>query len=289
MFASAGCRILLLAVALCAAIGLPCAILAEPLSIEQVRAGLFLVRGGGSNSLVRLSANGLILVDGKTSESYEALRHQLKRLSDQPVRVVINTAADDDHTGTNARFLQDKDGTRILAHAAAAKNLPEYASAGRQGAPPPVITYDEQYSVKLGGVEAQLWHFGNAHTAGDTVVYFPNLKVIALGELFAASPRPDFAAGGSLVGWGPVLDQVMKLDFDIAVPGSGPLISKADLAAFKSKVDTLTERAISLVRQGVRKKDLPARLQTDDLGWHFEFTSEQLDALYAELARAARH
>jgi glyoxylase-like metal-dependent hydrolase (beta-lactamase superfamily II) len=275
----------LLAIALWAAICRSGPSLAEPLSIEQVRAGLFLIRGGGGNSLVRLSASGLIVVDGKLADSYDALRAKLKRLSDQPVRVVINTAADDDHTGTNAKFLQD--GTRILAQTAAAKNLPEYTPTERRGAPS-VIVYDQQYSVKLGGVEAQLWHFGHAHSAGDTVVYFPNLKVIALGDLFATSPRPDFAAGGSLVGWGPVLDQVLKLDFDIAVPGTGPLISKAELETFKSKMDALTSRAIALVRQGVRKKELLARLETEDLGWHFDFTAEQLDALYAELARASR-
>ena len=63
--------------------------------------------------------------------------------------------------------------------------------------------------LQLGGVEAKLMHFGNAHTDGDTVVYFTNLKVVAVGDLFTpGTPEPDYSAGGSLVGWGPVLAQI---------------------------------------------------------------------------------
>lgn len=53
----------------------------------------------------------------------------------------------------------------------------------------------------MGGIEARLMHFGNAYTNGDTAVYFPNLKIVALGNLYAAVPNANFAAGGSLVQW----------------------------------------------------------------------------------------
>ena len=67
--------------------------------------------------------------------------------------------------------------------------------------------------------------------------------LVAVGDLVAATPDPDYAAGGSLVGWGPVLADVLKLDFDVVVPGSGPPMSRADLVAFKTKIDTLVTRA----------------------------------------------
>jgi glyoxylase-like metal-dependent hydrolase (beta-lactamase superfamily II) len=124
------------------------------------------------------------------------------------------------------------------------------------------------------------------HTNGDTVVYFPNLKAVAVGDLFAATPNPDFSAGGSLVGWGPVLAQILKLDFDVVVPGTGPMIPRADLEAFKTKIDTLVSRATALARKGVPKDQLMAQLKTDDLGWQFNFTGDRLDAFYAELIRA---
>lgn len=139
--------------------------------------------------------------------------------------------------------------------------------------------------MRLGGVEAELFHFGSTYTSGDTVVYFPNLKVVAVGNLFASMPSPDFSAGGSLVNWGPVLAQILKLDFDVVVPGSGPQVTRVDLEAFKTKIDTLVSRATGLVKKGVPKDQLMAQLKTDDLGWRFNFSGEQLDHFYSELSR----
>ena len=141
------------------------------------------------------------------------------------------------------------------------------------------------YKIRLGGVEADLFHFGNALTNGDTVVYFPNLKVVAVGGLYADSPDPDVGAGGSLVEWSPVLAQVLKLDFDVAVPGSGPMIGRAELEAFKNKIDTLLSRATTLVKKGVTENQFMAQLKTDDLGWRLHFSDERLHSLYSELSR----
>jgi len=88
------------------------------------------------------------------------------------------------------------------------------------------------------------------------------------------------------VGWGPVLGEILKLDFDVVVPGSGPLVRRADLEAFKTKVDTLVSRGSGLVKKGVPKDQLMAQLKTDDLGWQLKFTGDQLDGFYAELSRA---
>jgi cyclase len=252
------------------------------LTAELVKTGLYLISGGGGNSLLRLSANGLIVVDGKLPGNYDALLGQVKRISDQPVRVLINTDHHEDHTGNNANFLAA--GTQIIAHENVKNNLTSYNPSGGKVALP-TITYRHDYTLRLGGVEAQLMHFGNAHTSGDTVVYFPNLKVVAVGDLFASTPNPDFSAGGSLVDWGPVLAQILKLDFDVVVPSTGPGASRADFEAFRTKIDTLVSRATMLVKKGVREDQLMDQLKTDDLGWRFSLTGERLDRFYAELSR----
>jgi hypothetical protein len=112
--------------------------------------------------------------------------------------------------------------------------------------------------------------------------------VVAVGDLFAATPSPDFSSGGSLVGWGPVLAEILKLDFDVVVPASGPTVRRADLAAFKAKIDTLVSRAAGLVKKGVPKDQLMAQLETEDLGWKFAFTDAQLDSFYSELSETNR-
>ena len=89
----------------------------EPkLNIQMVKTGLFLISGGGANSLMRLSANGEILVDGQRPENYAALMSQVRKISritDMPVRVVMLTNHHEDRAGTNAKFLAA--GAQIIA------------------------------------------------------------------------------------------------------------------------------------------------------------------------------
>ena len=250
---------------------------------QLVKTGLYLISGQGSNTLLRLTANGLIVVDGKLPGNYDALRARIKKISGQPVRALILTDTDASRTGTNAKFLED--GTAIVVQENGRQSVAASNSADNKTAS--VMTYDHDYQIHLGGVDAQLMHFGNAHSNSDTVVYFPNLKVVAIGDLFAATPNPDFASGGSLVGWSAVLAEVLKLDFDTAVPGTGPTITRAELEAFKAKIDTLVSRATGLVNKGVPKDQLMVQLKTDDLGWQLNFTGSQLDHFYAELSRTS--
>jgi glyoxylase-like metal-dependent hydrolase (beta-lactamase superfamily II) len=252
------------------------------LTATLVKTGLYTISGGGTNTLLRLSANGLIVVDGKLPGNYDALLKKMRKISDQRVRVLINTDYREEHTGNNARFLAD--GTQIIAHENVKDTLANYNPPGGKVAPP-TITYAKDYEMKIGGVEVRLMHFGNAHTNGDTVVYFPNLKVVAVGDLFASVPDPDFSAGGSLVEWGAVLAQILKLDFDIVVPAAGPAVGRAELEAFKTKLDTLAARATTLASKGVPKDDLMAQIKTDDLGWRFSFSADQLDRFYSELSQ----
>jgi cyclase len=255
----------------------------DGLDWQFVKTGLYVISGGGDNTVLRLSANGSILVNGKRPGNYDALLKRARKISDQPVRVLIVTNYRENHIGNNAKFLADH--TAVIAQQNVKQDLAAYDPPNVEVVPP-TFTYDREYTLRLGAVEARLFHFGNAVTSGDTVVYFPNLKAVAVGDLFASTPNPDFAAGGSLVGWGLALAQVLKLDFDVAVPGDGTMVTKADLEAFKTRIDTLVARGRQLVKDGVSKDQLMARLKTDDLGWHLNFTKEQVDGFYAELSKA---
>jgi cyclase len=250
-----------------------------------VKTGLYLFSSTGGNSLLRLSGNGMILVDGQAPGDCDALQKEVKRasrISDQSISVVINTDHHLQRTGCNAKLLAK--GAQILAQESVRENLSRQPPSGEPVAPPTKI-YDRNLNVKLGGVEVRVMHFGHAHTNGDTVVYFPNLKVVAVGDLYAQTPDPGFSEGGSLVGWGPVMAEILKLDFDVVVPGTGPTVTKADLATFKRKIDTLISRGGRLVKKGVPKDRLMAELKTDDLGWRFDFAGDKLDRFYDELSR----
>jgi glyoxylase-like metal-dependent hydrolase (beta-lactamase superfamily II) len=254
------------------------------ISYQLVKTGLHMISGKGGNSLLRLSANGLILVDANLPGNDQAVLKGVHKISDQPVRLVILTSSDKAHLENSEKLLEA--GTFLAVQENARQNLMSSISSHDAGR---IKTYEHEHLVQLGGIEVQVLHFGNAHTNADTVVYFPNLKVVAVGDLCSSTPNPDFAAGGSLVSWGPVLAEILKLDFDVAVPSNGPTVRRSDVEAFKTKIDVVVSRASQLVKDGVPKDELMGKLKTDDLGWQLKFTPEQIDHFYTELSHTEYH
>ena len=277
------------------------ALLAQPapleLSVELVRTGLYLIGGGGCNSLLRLSAAGAVLVDGKPAGTYRALMSQIRRInkiSDLPLRAVIYTNHHEVHTGNHAQFIEA--GMAVLAQVNALPRLPVVqtapasapaaaSAAGARRKPGAVFGIEQKHGFRIGGVELQLHHFGPALTNDDIVVLFPDLRVVAVGELYAADDRlPDFRGGGSLPGWAHVLDQVLALDFELAVPSMGQPVGRAELLAFKGRVQSLTARATALVRAGVAQDGFVQQLVAAEPGWTLQLDAEDIARLYKDLA-----
>jgi glyoxylase-like metal-dependent hydrolase (beta-lactamase superfamily II) len=249
-----------------------------------VKPGLYVVPGGGSNSIVRLTPDGVILVDTKMpgEANYTALMQQIRTVTPLPVKTVIVTHHHADHTGNNDRFIAA--GAEVLGHAVLASSLDTYQFDPKPAKP--TTTYDgRERVVRLGGVEVRVLHLGRAHTGGDSVVYFPDVKVVATSDAVttgATGPLADYAGGGSFTGYAPVLDAMLTLDFDTAIPGAGPLLTKADAQAFRVKIGTVLERASTLVKAGVPANQLLMQLKTDDLGWAPRIP--MVDAFVAELS-----
>jgi cyclase len=258
----------------------------QPQAIQLVKPGLYMITGAGGNTTVRITPEGLIVVDGKLpgDANYNALMALIKGVSDQPVKYLIVTHHHADHTGNNQKFLDA--GVQVVAHENLKTNLVTYESNPKPA--PPSITYPgAEYMVKLGGVTAELHHFGRAHTSGDTVVFFPDLKVVDLSDTVTTGktgPLIDYAGGGSATDWTNVLAAVLKLDFDAAIPGNGDVMTKADVQAYKTKFDTVIARARELVRKGVPQDQLLAQIKTDDIGWAPRVP--KVDAFYAELSES---
>jgi glyoxylase-like metal-dependent hydrolase (beta-lactamase superfamily II) len=253
--------------------------------IQMVKPGLYIVGGGGANSIVRVTSDGVILVDTKLpgAANYDGLVAQIKTVTPLPVKTVIVTHHHADHTGNDDRFIAA--GAQVIGHAALASALDTYQFDPKPAKP--TTTYDgNERVVKMGGVEVRVLHLGRAHTGGDSVVYFPDLKVVATSDAVttgATGPLADYAGGGSFVGFAPVLDAMLTLDFDTAIPGAGPVLTKADVQAFRMKIGTVIDRASALVKSGVPANQLLMQLKTDDLGWAPRIP--MVDAFVAELKK----
>ena len=262
----------------------------ERLQIRPVdgKDGLFVMPGfdgamSGGNVAVRVTGDGVILVDNKFPYSYEFIAEQVASVTSEPIRYVLNTHHHGDHAGSNADFMP---AAQVVGHVNARANM---LRNDQTGAPP--IVFGRQSAVFLGDTEAQAHHFGRGHTNGDSVIYFPDLRTIHTGDLFISgqrldgttlAPFMDYRNGGSGAEWAATLDGVLSLDFDTVIPGHGPILSKADVRAFRNKMAQLNARVEALIGLGVGRDELAGRLDIGDLDW--PLSEAALQALYDELA-----
>lgn len=260
-------------------------------AIKEVKPGLYLVTGAGGNSSVRVTNDGIILVDGKlpAEGNYEKLMELIKSVSNQPIKYMFLTHHHQDHTGNDDKFLAL--GIPVIAHENLKSNLVTYAATPKPA--PPSVTYSTDYTVKLGGVTVEAHHYGRAHTSGDTVVYFPDLKVVALSDELGVgtppgsrAPLADYAGGGSLVEWPSVLDKVLKLDWDLAIPGNDDPQPRSYVQSYRDNIAKIVDRAKAAVKMGVPKDQLMATIKTDDLPFKLNLQPAALDGFYEELSKA---
>jgi glyoxylase-like metal-dependent hydrolase (beta-lactamase superfamily II) len=251
--------------------------------IRELKPGLHMVTGGGANTLVRVTPDGLIVVDTKNpgDQNYARLMEEISSVSKLPVKFVINTQHHPDHVGTNQKFIDA--GAQVVALEALKAHM---ASDPRTKDIPglPTVTFAKDYVLKLGGAVVEAHYFGRGHTGGDTMVYFPDLEVVMVSDhMTAATPIVDFANGGSAVEWTRSLDGVLALDFEMAIPGRGEPKSRADVQAYRAAFATLVSRASNAIKAGATKETLGAQVKTDDLGW--TFNAAFWGNLYEELAK----
>ena len=251
----------------------------RPANTQKVKDGLYLITGGGGNVAAYVTGDGVILVDDMYDRNYDDVMGQVRKITNQPVRYVLNTHQHDDHAGSNAKMMAAS--VEVIAHRNARRNMVTLKQPGQ-----PRLTFADEFEVHLGGKEVRAYHFGRGHTNGDIIVYFPELKTIHTGDIFLtrpALPFMDFANGGSAVEWTQVLDGVEKLDFDTIIPGHGPLSDRAGLAAWRANFVKMRTRVRDMVHRG-DSKEAVSRTLINDFGWpDGGLAIQQVDAFIAEM------
>jgi cyclase len=196
--------------------------------------------------------DGVLLVDAAYEQSAPRLLEEMKKISDAPLRHLINTHLHGDHTGGN---LQIGKGANIIAHASVREVLSKEQRRGEQIIPPfpdaalPSTFVDGEMELSFNRQNILLTHFAGGHTQGDVVVFFPVSKVLVLGDLLFAGyfPFVDISAGGHPLRFLDNVVQVMeKYPEDvIIVGGHGPVFNMKELRQWHN---TLTE-TVAIIRQ----------------------------------------
>lgn len=252
------------------------------LSIVKVRDDLFVIRNefipGNVTALV--TSEGVILVDDKFEVDHENVLAQLKTVTNQPVRYVINTHHHADHSGGNAKL------QALNAQVVSSARARQLMVDGRQPGLPNV-TFDDRAQIHLGGTSVELYYFGRAHTSGDIFVYFPAERALAAGDAFtmgAATPQLiDYAGGGSAKEWTGTLDKALLLDYDLVIPGHGDVTTKAELRKFRDNTLALRNRVREMIVQKQTREQIMAMLKAEFQGAQIVLGPQGLDGLLVEL------
>lgn len=246
-------------------------------AIRQLKPGLYMIGGAGANTEVRVTPEGLIIVDGKLAgeANYNDLMTQIRSVSPLSIKTMILTQHHADHSGNNDRFIAA--GVEIIAHKDLNENLKTYAVKPTPA--PATKVFNDRQAVRLGGVEVQAIHYAPGHTGGDSVVYFPDLKVVVLSDIMTppvgAGMLIDYAGGGSALGWLRALDAVLKLDFDMAIPGNGDPVTKADVEAYAKKAHATIDKARELIKASTPADQLLSALNSTGAGFTMRLPAPQ--------------
>jgi glyoxylase-like metal-dependent hydrolase (beta-lactamase superfamily II) len=218
------------------------------------------------NAAAFTGPDGVFLVDAMFPQLNDKLVAAIKKVSDGRIRWLVNTHHHPDHSRGDPSFgamgvtIMSRD--ELRAHLASGNN--PMAPAGL-----PVITYKNPVTMHINGEDVQLIPVMNAHTDGDTMVYFPKADVIMTGDFYRSIQYPniDRNNGGSLKGVIDGLNAVVALAKPSTkiVAGHGPVVDKTAIAANIELINTIRTRVAALVAQGKTQEEVIAAKPLADL------------------------
>ncbi|HEV8394788.1 MAG TPA: MBL fold metallo-hydrolase [Vicinamibacterales bacterium] len=251
------------------------------LDVVKLKDDLFVIHNDyvPGNTTVMVTNEGLILVDDKFEIDHASILAELKKISSQPVKYVINTHHHGDHSGGNAKL--QALGAQVVTSWQARQNMVEGKQPGLSN-----LTIDNKASLYLGGKRVDLFYFGRGHTNGDIVALFPAQRVLASGDLFTIGDTTpelvDYPGGGSAKQWPQTIEGVLSLDFDQVVPGHGTVGTKADMRKFHDTAVRLRTRVHDMIVQK-KSKDEIAKMLTAEFHYAEFHLGMSLDGLLVEL------
>ena len=246
-------------------------------------------QGGMIGALV--GPDGVFLVDTQFAPLSDKIVAAVKKITNSPIKFVVNTHVHGDHTGGNENF--GKMGAVIFSRDQLRARLarPAGNAAAAPAAALPVVTYDGPVNIHMNGEDVHLIPIRSAHTDGDTLVHFPGLDVLMTGDYYRSIQYPniDRANGGSLNGMIEGLGTTIGLAGPNTkiIPGHGPTVDRAAVTAHRDMILVIRDRVASMIKQGKTAQEIVAAKPTADYDSKVEqagTTGERfINQLYAEL------
>jgi cyclase len=240
------------------------------LDVEQLRPGVYMLSGIGSNVGVLVTDEGPAIVDTMTLvRQGRRILDAVHDLTTRPVAAILNTHYHLDHTHGNPAF---RPGTRVVATTRTRRHLEERDAGFWRDAPArellPNVLIDGVRDIRLGGKTIRVQYLGRGHTDGDMVVLFVEDRVLCTGDLFFNGhwPNIDLEAGGSVRDWSGTIAKALELPFDTVIPGHGPVSDRAGLKRFGDFMDALWTQTKTIRDRGGTLENAQQLVQLDQFG-----------------------
>ena len=169
---------------------------------------LYMLEGSGGNILVSIGQDGVFMVDDQFAPLTAKIKDAISKITDKPIKFVINTHWHPDHTGGNENL--GETGAIIVSHDNVKKRLSseQFSDFFKRSVPPlsekglPIITFSDNMSIYQNDDRIKIIHMDNGHTDGDSIVFFTKNNIIHVGDDFSdkAYPFIDISSGGTVDG-----------------------------------------------------------------------------------------
>ena len=258
--------------------------------IEKVKDNLFMITGGGGNTVAYVTANGVVLVDTKLSNWGQAILDKVRTVSDKPITHIINTHTHGDHVGSNEFFASS---VEIVTQANTSTNMAKMKNFAtpetKHGMPDK--TFTDRMTVLSGKEAIDLYYFGPGHTNGDAFVVFRELRTMHAGDIFARKGTPllDMNNGGSGVQIGETLAKAAAgiKNVDTVIPGHTTVMAWADFVEFGEFNRAFLAAVQASIKAGKTADQALADLKLPETfaAYRMNAAKDNVAKIYAELGK----
>jgi cyclase len=284
------------------------------IQVLPVQGNVYLLAGAGANMAVQVGDDGVLLVDTGNGKYTDQVLAAIRKLSNKPIRFIVDTNANPDHMGGNERLAaagraagggraSDSAGPGAMVFAQEAVLAAVSAPTGQKALMPvgawPTESYPEWKELFLNNEAVQIFHVPAAHSDGDSLLFFRRSDVVVTGDIFSTITFPVIGKGGSINGVIAGLNRIIEVTIPkdwqeggtMVIPGHGRICDEADVVEYRDMVTIIRDRIQAMIKKGMTLDQVKAarptleydsRYGSDTGPWT---TSMFIEAVYRNLSQ----